>query len=447
MKKHRILIVDDSFDMLEVLQRQLTSLNYTTFQASSVDDAKELLLSSDIDLLITDLQMPGINGMELVKYSKENFSSIPVLVITGYPSVEGAVEAVKSGAMEYLVKPFTFNELKIAVEKTILQHYGHELQKNTKETNEATDFWGIKGKSQAVQELIDLIKRINNNKVTTLITGESGTGKELVGRAIHYSGKFNKQPFIAVNCGAIPENLLESELFGFVKGAFTGAYEKREGFFQAANGGTIFLDEIGNASPSVQSRLLRTIQEKEVTMIGANKPQKIDVRIIAATNSDLFSMCQSGAFREDLYYRLNVISVSIPALRHRHGDISLLAKHFVKKFSKEFDKPNTKLTANAIKILEKHNWPGNIRELENVIQQSLIMCDHEIDDSHLPDYLTNSKKKTEVKYPTNLPLKEVEIRHITEVLKSVDGNKTAAAQILGINRKTLRLKLQESGTI
>ncbi len=446
MNRKRILIVDDSFDMLEVLQRQLSALHYSTFQASAVNDAIDIMTNSDVDLLITDLQMPGIGGMELVKYSSEHYPKIPILVITGFPSVTGAVEAVKSGAVEYLVKPFTAKELKEAVEKTLVQHYGAKSLKKTETIKQEgpVNYWGIIGHSEAQTELIDLIQRINNNKVTTLITGESGTGKELVARAIHYSGRYSKSPFIAVNCGAIPENLLESELFGYVKGAFTGAHETRSGFFQAADGGTIFLDEIGNASPAVQTRLLRVIQEKEIIMIGANRPQKVDVRIIAATNSDLYKMSKQGTFREDLYYRLNVISVAIPPLRERKDDIKSLANHFLDKYSKEFGKTGVTMADNVYDKLVKHSWPGNIRELENIIQRALILSDNKITEAHLPQYIGTSKPAVD---DTNLmiTLQELEYNHILKVLASVNNNKTEAARILGINRKTLRQKLTKNG--
>lgn len=442
MVKRTILIVDDSYDILEVLQRQLAAMNYTTFQASTVDDGIDILKNSEVHLLITDLQMPMKNGMELVKFSASNFPNIPILVITGFPSVSGAVEAVKSGALDYLVKPFTSLELKKAVKKTMHQHYGTEPEEHTT-LKQTENFWGILGKSQIVKDLTELIKKISGNNVTTLITGESGTGKELVARAIHYNGKNGKAPFIAVNCGAIPENLLESELFGYTKGAFTGAQETRHGFFQAADGGTIFLDEIGNASASVQTRLLRVIQEKEVTMIGANKPEPINVRVIAATNSDLYAMSRTNKFREDLYYRLNVISITVPPLRDRKEDILLLATHFKNKFAIEFDKANILISKGAEKALQEHHWPGNIRELENVIQSAVVLCDHSIDFSHLPKYLKTSKKEKITTNDTLLSLKEVEKAHILKVLASVDNNKTKAAEILGINRKTLRQKLED----
>jgi len=446
VKKISILLVDDSYDMLEVLHRQLGALQYTTFQASAVSDAIDILQNSPVDLLITDMRMPGLDGMHLVKYAKMHFPDIPVLVITGFPSVSGAVEAVKSGAMDYLSKPFTANELKAAVEKILKQRYGRAAlpSEAASKESEAFNYYGIIGQSEAANELVELIERVKDTRVTTLIQGESGTGKELVARAIHYSSRHQQEPFVVVNCGAIPENLLESELFGFVKGAFTGAYETRPGFFQAAEGGTIFLDEVGTASPSVQTRLLRAIQEKEIKMIGASKTQRIDLRIIAATNSDLYALSQSGRFREDLYYRLNVITIPTPTLRERRSDIPLLAHHFLDKYAREFDRPRPGINSTALQLLQSHSWPGNIRELENIIQRALILCDGQIEATHLPDYL---KSPAEPALSENngrlLPLKEVEQQYIRKVLEATGGNKTKAAQILGINRKTLRMKLRK----
>jgi two-component system, NtrC family, response regulator HydG len=441
MQQNTILIVDDSYDMLEVLRRQLTALSYQTFQASTVGDAIDILQHSAVDLLITDLQMPGINGMQLVKYVAEHFPEIPVLVITGYPSVAGAVEAVRSGAIEYLVKPFTNTELKTAVSNTVRQKIHVPVNRKSHVQKDKSDnYWGIIGRSEAMDAVLNLIERVKNNNVTVLITGESGTGKELVARAIHYSSRFSKAPFVAVNCGAIPENLLESELFGFVKGSFTGAHESRAGFFQAADGGTIFLDEIGSASPAVQTRLLRVIQEKEIMMIGANRSQKVDVRIIAATNSDLQRMTKTNDFREDLFYRLNVIALEIPPLRNRKEDIPLLVHHFMQKYAKEYQKSKTVITDKAMELFLRHNWPGNIRELENIIHRSLIMSDGEIGVAQLDDYLKMPQpQQGEVDL---ISLQEAEKLHILKVLEVVNNNKTKAAKILGIDRKTLRQKIQ-----
>lgn len=430
--------------MLEVLRRRLNALQYTTFQASAVTDAIDILQHAPIELLITDMRMPGLDGMHLVRYVRQYFPDIPVLVITGFPSVSGAVDAVRSGAADYLAKPFTAKELKAAVEKVLRQRYGHTGAAAEAGSPEPFNYHGIIGRSEAARDLVELIERVKDTRVTTLIQGESGTGKELVARAIHYSGRHGQGPFVAVHCGAIPENLLESELFGFVKGAFTDAHATRPGFFQAADGGTIFLDEIGSASPSVQTRLLRVIQEKEVQMIGAVEPQRVDLRIIAATNSDLHALCQSGRFREDLYYRLNVIAIHTPPLRERRTDIPLLAHYFLDKFAREFDRPRPAIAPAALEQLQAHHWPGNIRELENVIQRALILCDGRIEAAHLPPYLQRpAEPRAGERDEPLLTLKEVERRHIHKVLEAVDGNKSAAARILGINRKTLRLKLRE----
>lgn len=444
--KESILLVDDSRDMLEVLRRQLGDLGYQTFQAGNAMDALDILKSDLPDLLITDLQMPGVNGMQLIKYSSEHFPELPVLVITGYPSVENAVDAVRSGAIDYLVKPFTKEELEKAVDRSLINHRGKKQADHiTSSRGQETDsisFHGIIGQSKALENTKEIISRIRDNQVTVLINGESGTGKELVARAIHYSGKFAKSPFITVNCGAIPENLLESELFGFVKGAFTGADSTRAGFFQAADGGTIFLDEIGNASLPVQQRLLRVLQEKEVTMIGSHKAQKINVRVIAATNEDLLTMVQKETFREDLYYRLNVVNIEIPPLRVRKDDIPLLANYFVKKYAREFQKSPLKISGKAMDILMRYEWPGNIRELENTVQRSLIMADSEIEPVHLPGHIKTSMPLASNNVFELKTLEEAERDYIQKVLNAVGNNKTKAAGILGIDRKTLRLKLK-----
>lgn len=443
MKKENILIVDDNFDMLEVLQRQLASMDFHIYKASSVLEAIEILKTSTVDLLITDLQMPKINGMELVKYASEHFPDLPKLVITGFPSIAGAVDAVKSGAIDYLVKPFTNDELKKGVDKSL---QNRRLIEQVNHKSSIKDFRpvayaGIIGKSEEILEVIDIIERVKNNRATVLLQGESGTGKELVARAIHYKGAFAKNPFIAVNCGAIPENLLESELFGFEKGSFTGANETKDGFFQAADGGTVFLDEIGNAPQSVQTRLLRVLQEKEVTKIGAQLSQKINVRVIAATNSNLLQMVKAGSFREDLYYRLNVVSILNPPLRDRKEDIPAIVNTFLRKYGTEFQKTKIAIAEPAMQLLLRHSWPGNIRELENVIQRSVIMSETLIEVDNLPDYL-KAPLPQEHGDTFGESLEEVERKHIMKVLAAVDNNKTRAAEILKIDRKTLRQKLK-----
>ncbi|QED37698.1 sigma-54-dependent Fis family transcriptional regulator [Antarcticibacterium arcticum] len=441
LKRENILIVDDNYDMLEVLQRNLTAQNFHIYKATSVIEAMNILKYSPVDLLITDLQMPGINGMELVKYVEEHFPSIPKLVITGFPSVDGAIEAVRSGALDYLVKPFTTEELKKAVEKSLLSIPENKLEKKSPDS-QAQDkivYAGIVGQSESIAHLIDIIERVRNNRATILIQGESGTGKELVARAIHYKGSFAGNPFIPVNCGAIPENLLEAELFGYVKGAFTGANENRDGFFQAASGGTIFLDEIGTAPQAVQTSLLRVLQEKEVRRVGSQTTQKVNLRVIAATNANLYEMVQKGTFREDLYYRLNVVNIEIPPLRERKKDIIPIAEMLLKKYSLEYNKPKIRIAPKALDILVRHSWPGNVRELENIIQRSIIMSEDVINVSNLPEYLKYPEPREDDLSKT---LKEIEKDHILKVLASVENNKTKAAEILQIDRKTLRQKLQ-----
>ena len=437
IRKENLLIVDDDFDMLEVLDRHLKQENYHTYKAGSVMEAIDILKHSSIDLLITDLQMPGMNGMELVKYVDDHYPEIPKLVITGYPSIDNALTAIKSGALDYLPKPFTKTELLTSVKKSLVNRTSVKKSIATKENR--SNYGGMVGSSAKFEELVDIIERVKNNRATILIRGESGTGKELVARAIHYKGSFAQNPFVAVNCGAIPENLLESELFGSTKGAYTGASETREGYFQAANGGTIFLDEIGTASLAVQVRLLRVLQEKEVRKLGGRNSEKIQVRVIAATNSDLREMVEKGTFREDLYYRLNVVDILTPPLRERKEDIVPLAKTFLDKYQRDYGKTGLKLSDKTVEILKRYNWPGNIRELENVIQRAIIMSENEI----LPQDLPASVKYQVPAVDEELvALKEVEKKHILKVLAAVDQNKSKAAEILQIDRKTLREKIK-----
>lgn len=443
MRRQNILIVDDSLEMLEVLNRHLTALKYYVFQTTNVPDAIDILKNTTIDLLISDLQMPQIDGMQLINYCQEHYPEMATLVITGYPSVSGAVEAVKSGVIDYLVKPFTFDNLKLVVEKALQNTTVDPISSDKVEASQVLRAtFGMVGNSEKMQQMAELIHRVKDTRATVLVQGESGTGKELVARAIHYSGKFAKSPFVAVNCGGIPENLLESELFGFVKGSFTGANDTREGFFQAADGGSIFLDEIGNASLNVQTRLLRALQEKEITMIGSTVAQKIDVRIIAATNSNLLEMVKEGSFREDLYYRLNVLNIEMPPLRDRKEDIPILVRFFIRKYVAEFNKSKISLDEKALAILLRHSWPGNIRELENVIQRAIILCENTIEVKDLPEYLKISEPISIKSSDLTKTLREVEQEHIEKVLGSVKGNKSKAAEILGIDRKTLRHKLQ-----
>lgn len=439
-EKGRILAVDDTPRTLELLQRNLALQGYQVLTAPGVTEAIRLLESVPIDLVITDLRMPGASGMDLIRHIRENFKDVEVMMITGYPTIEGAVAAVKTGAEDFLSKPFTDEELYAAVQRAF-----EKLQK--RHAARATVFQtphspqGLIGASEAMQKLSGDIAKASRSSATALITGESGTGKELVARAIHYSSARASSAFVPVNCGAIPETLQESELFGYVKGAFTGAAETRNGFFQAADGGSIFLDEISETSLSMQVKLLRVLQDKEVRKVGATAPQKVDVRILAATNKNLSTLLKKQAFREDLFYRLNVITIEVPPLRERGDDVWLLANYFVTKFAEEAGKAPPQFSDRALEALRNYYWPGNVRELENLMHRLVVMTDEEIIDVvDLPTYMHFSAERGRGLHRT---LAELEIEHIRNVLASVDGNKTRAAEILGIDRKTLREKLKD----
>ncbi|MGH7495930.1 MAG: sigma-54-dependent transcriptional regulator [bacterium] len=437
-----ILAVDDTPSTLELLQRNLTSQGYQVFTAPNVAEAIRLLESAPADLVITDLKMPGASGMDLIRHIRENFKDIEVMMITGYPTIEGAVTAVKSGAEDFLAKPFTDEELFAAVQRVF-------DKLNRRRMAQATIFQtphspqGLIGESEAMQKLLNAIAKAATSSATVLITGESGTGKELVARAIHYSSARASAAFVPVNCGAIPETLQESELFGYVKGAFTGATETRNGFFQAADAGSIFLDEISETSPALQVKLLRVLQDKEVRKVGATTPQKVDVRILAATNKDLPSLVKKETFREDLFYRLNVITIAVPPLRERGDDVLLLANYFVNKLANESGKTPLRISDAALQALKNYYWPGNVRELENLMQRLVVMMEEEIIEvADLPTHMHFSAGRG---HGLRRTLAEVEVEHIRNVLANVDGNKTRAAEILGIDRKTLREKLKQQG--
>lgn len=437
-RKTNILVVDDSENMLEIIRRNLSSKGYTVYTVTNVIDAISFLESTTIDLVITDLKMPNINGIELVRHVKENYKNTETLVITGYPTIEVAVESVKLGANEFLIKSFTDDELFNAVEKCIKKQT--DRKKTNNHDSDSKLITGIIGGSEEMVRVYKAISKAAKLKATIILTGETGTGKEIVARAIHYNSPHASAPFIAVNCGGIPEELLESELFGYVKGAFTGAFETRGGFFQAADGGTLFLDEISNTSQSMQAKLLRVLQEKEINMIGSNKTQKIDISIIAATNVELKTLVEKGTFREDLYYRLNVIPINLPPLRDREDDILLLMNHFAEKYAKEINKQIPEITDAVIKIFQNYYWPGNVRELENIIQRLVLMSDESIID--VPDLPVSMKYSALSGKGINKTLDEVVKEHIKNVLASVNGNKSKAASILGIDRKTLREKIK-----
>ncbi|MFC1480759.1 sigma-54-dependent transcriptional regulator [Candidatus Neomarinimicrobiota bacterium] len=436
--KECILVVDDAADTLEVLHRNLSDRGHRVLTAPSVDDAIRILELESVDLVITDLKLPKISGMDLVRYVHENLTDTQVMMITGYATVEGAVEAVKSGAEEFLAKPFTDDELFAAVQRS-LDTLNRRREQQVAPVS-LDNLLGLIGESKAMLQVYNSIAKAASASVTVLITGESGTGKELVARAIHYNSLRSTAPFIPINCAGIPEGLFESELFGHTKGAFTGATSSRVGFFQTAVGGTIFLDEISETSPGMQVKLLRVLQDKEVCMVGARRAEKVDVRIIAATNSDLQNLIIKSVFREDLFFRLNVISIKVPPLREREDDILQLIQHFASKYAQELDVPLPVFSRQAYQALRDYSWPGNVRELENLVQSVIVMNgDKEIDVSDLPQHMRFSIPRGTSKGKS---LAQVEAEHIRLVIDSVGGNKTRAAQILGIDRKTLREKLK-----
>jgi len=444
-EKNLILIVDDSPKTLEMLERNLRSEGYDVVAAPDVAEAIRILDDAPADLVITDLKMPGTSGMDLIRYVRENLKNTEVMMITGYATVEGAVNAIKAGAEEYLTKPFTDEELFSAVRRA-LDKLKRRVASQDSLPQDIASRYGILGESEPVYQVLSAITKAASTPATVLITGQSGTGKELVARAIHYSSKRASAPFLPVNCGGIPESLLESELFGYVKGAFTGALESRAGFFQTADGGTIFLDEVSETSLAMQVKLLRVLQDKEVCMVGSTQPRKVNVRILAATNKDLLSLVKKGVFREDLYYRLNVIEIAIPPLHDRGDDIILLTRHFARKFAKEVEKPEPRFSDRALAILRNYAWPGNVRELENVVHSLVVMTDARIID--VPDLPALMRFAGVREKGVNRTLVEVESEHIRNVLASVGGNKARAAEILGIDRKTLRRKTKrlEPGT-
>jgi DNA-binding NtrC family response regulator len=432
-----ILVVDDSPETVELVKRNLESEGYQVYTATNVQSALKLLESLSVSLVITDLRMPGDSGTTLVRHVAENYKGVATLVITGFPSIQGAVESIKVGAEEYLVKPFTDDELFNAVERVLSKSL-----KSKKDTRNAPVNFGIIGESEKMQEIYKVINKAKNTNATVLINGESGTGKELVARALHYGGHASGAPFVPINCGGIPDTLLESELFGYVKGAFTGATETRAGFFQTADGGTIFLDEISNTSLAMQAKLLRVLQEKEFYMVGSKKSNKVNVRVIAATNVDLMALVKKGSFREDLYYRLDIISVDLPPLRERDKDVVLLLEFFLNKYVRELGKKPMQFSRRVIEMLSEYAWPGNVRELQNLVHRLVIMADDNVIDApDLPENFRYSALRTR---GLNRSLLEVEREYIGEVLAANKNNLSQTALILGIDRKTLREKLKKN---
>lgn len=434
-----ILVVDDNAITCEVIKRNLDLSGFHTLTANSVDTAVDILDRQPVDLVITDYKMPRQSGLTMIQYVRDHFPAVPVIMLTGYGSISSAVSAMKHGADDYLTKPFTDKELLDAVQLILEKRDEQQIDPDTLYAK-AWHKYGIIGTSPAMHSVYAGIEKACQNDATVLISGENGTGKELVARAVHYHhGSRSLNPFIPVNCPGIPATLFESELFGHAKGSFTGAVENRKGFFQAAEKGSLFLDEISELPFELQAKFLRVIQEKEIFRVGESTLHKVDVRIIAATNKNLERMVGTGTFRQDLYFRLNVMNITLPPLRDREDDIISLAKHFALKHAKDLGRSAPEFTDGALDALRAHDWPGNVRELDNLILRCLIMNDSgRIDRPLFPETM---KLKLPVSKRRLLSLEEMSRKYAKEVLDQVGGNKTKAIEILKIDRKTLLKKL------
>jgi DNA-binding NtrC family response regulator len=452
----RILIADDEEVMQDVLSTLLSSESYKVDLACSGSQALDMIRDRDYSVVLLDLMMPGLDGLQVLEEMKKIDNSPVAVVLTAFASIDRAVKATKLGAFDFITKPFKNDELLLAVKNAIEhQHLVEENRRLKKSLRERFSFQNIIGKSAAMQQVFDLIAQVAPRRSTILIQGESGTGKELVAKAIHASSGRADAPFVAINCGNIPSDLLESELFGHVRGAYTGATSSKKGLFEVADGGTLFLDEVATISMEIQSKLLRVIQEREFRRLGGIENVKWDVRIIAATNTDLQIAVKQGAFRDDLYYRLNVIVVKIPPLRERPEDIPLLSEHFIKKYAEESQSENLFLDPAAMKVLMDYDWPGNVRELENVMERAVVLSPgNRLSADLFPKNITLPPPETPVRFaPDSSPLKErvgnFEKAIILAALEKTAWNQKKAAQLLSVNATTLseklkRLKIKET---
>ena len=448
MANENVLVVEDEEMMRVILRQLLGNAGYDVFTADSAETAIEIFSANEISITLTDIKMSGRDGLELLDQIKSIDENAIVIIMTAYSSVDTAVAALRKGAYDYITKPFVNEDLlqtiknaadhrKLFQENRVLRR---ELQKHY-------NFAEMIGKSDALQRVFDLVNKVAGTSANVLIQGESGTGKELIARSIHFNSGRSEKPFLAVNCGALPESLLESELFGHTKGSFTGAVSDKKGLFRSVAGGTLFLDEVGEMPPSLQVKLLRALQEHEVMPVGSPVPVSFDARIVAATNKNLEHEVEAGNFREDLFYRLNVIEIDVPPLSDRREDIPLLVKHFVSKSSHAQNAGEKAVAKDAMTALLNYPWPGNVRELENVIERAVILCDNEIDLDCLPEKVkVNSELASGTREPRSRPtLEDVERRYLDEVLTSVNDDKVEAANILGIDLSTLYRKLKRYG--
>jgi DNA-binding NtrC family response regulator len=442
----QILIIDDDEAIRDSMRQVLKKEGFQIQGAQDGQEGLALFQKEHFHTVFLDLKLPGINGLHVLRQMKHASPETPVVIITGFGTIESAVEAMKIGAFDYIAKPFTPEELRLTIRKAL---NGRKMSLENlylrSELKAKSEFDMVIGTSRAMQKVLDVISRVSPTDTTVLITGESGTGKELIAREIHNHSLRRDAPFVVVDCGALVETLFESELFGHVKGSFTGAHETKHGRFEVADGGTIFFDEISNISLNIQAKLLRVIQEREVTRIGSSRPIKLDVRILAATNENLAHSVAKGTFREDLFYRLNVVPVHLPPLRERKEDIPLLVEHFLHKYNKKARKNITDISPQAMKALTDYDWPGNIRELENTIERAVVLFKGngiDIEDIRYHGIIVASSifSSADGKFKT---LEDVEKEYIKTVLRDHHGNRSKAAKILGIDRKTLWAKIKK----
>jgi two-component system response regulator AtoC len=442
-KDAKILVVDDEAIVRESLRDWLSDVGHHVLTAENGPQALEIIEKEKPGIVIADLVMPGMDGIELLKKAKGISPDIEVIIITAYGSIPTAITAIREGAYDYIEKPFCPERAELLVDK-LVEHQrllGENIALQHK-LEERYRFENIIARSPRMQQVVEIIKVVAKSNATVLITGETGTGKELVARAIHAQSYRKDKPFVAVSCAALPESLLESELFGHEKGSFTGAHAQKKGKFEVANRGTLFLDEIGEMSANIQVHLLRVLEEKEFNRVGGNEPIKVDVRVISATNRDMKQAVANGQFREDLYYRLNVVNIELPPLRERTEDIPLLAQHFLKKYSAENQKEVTDFSPEVTDFLLKYEWPGNVRELENAIERAVILAKGaHIEIADLPKENLVLVRSA----PAGKDLEEVEKNHILNILKETGGNYSEAARTLGISRMTLYNKIKAYG--
>jgi DNA-binding NtrC family response regulator len=449
----KILIIDDEKSILDLLSVVFKKEGYTVETSFSAKTALELVDKEEFDLILTDIKLPQMSGMKILQHVKEKYPAMPVVMITAYGTIKQAVEALKMGAMDYIVKPFNMEELKIIVanglENRRIQQENVLLKK---ELEEKYGMNNMVGKSKRMLEVYSLIEKIAVTDSTVLISGESGTGKEIAARAIHFHSRRRERPFVSINCGALPENLLESELFGHVKGSFTGAIVNKKGMFETAEKGTLFLDEVGEMSPWTQVKLLRTLQDKNIRRVGGTEEIPVDVRIIGATNQDLKKRIEEGKFREDLFYRLNVISLELPPLRKRKEDIPLLVNHFLNKYCDKMGRNMKRMAPRVLKVFESYAWPGNVRELENTIERIIAIEEREtITESSLPDELISPQREKDRSYEVkpgfdlNTTLDEISRNFVQDALRNTGGNLKDTATLLGINYRSLRYLIEKLG--